>query len=461
MVAPFRMAVVGAGWAGLAAAVQATRQGAQVCLFEMASSAGGRARQVPARSGRAPETQGQVMPKPGFDNGQHILIGAYTETLALMQQVGADPQHLFWRAPLTLCDAVGHGLTLPPGPAAPAFVRGVLTAKGWRWRDKASLLWWAARWRRKNFECDQAASVADLCSGLPGRLQRALIEPLCIAALNTEMQRASGQVFLRVLRDALFGGPGSADLLIPTVPLSALLPEPALRWLAQAGARYRLGHRVMALQPASKEPSTGWLVDGEAFDAVVLACSSVEAARLALPQNPAWAAQATALRHEPIVTVWLHDPKLRLSQPMVALATGTRAPAQFAFDLGQLGLAPQTLAFVVSGAGPWVDEGLTSTADAVIAQARRQFPGSFVQDQPLRHVAAERRATFACTPGLQRPAMHIAPGLLAAGDYMHGPYPATLEAAVRSGLAAARSLTGASSAVTTADRLPPEFTMSI
>lgn len=452
MVAPYRVAVVGAGWAGLAAAVQATRQGAQVCLFEMAGSAGGRARQVPARSGRSLEMQGQVAPSPAFDNGQHILIGAYTETLALMQLVGADPQRVFWRAPLTLRDADGDGLALPSGPAAQAFVRGVLTAKGWRWRDKASLLWWAAHWRRKNFECDQDASVADLCSGLPEQLRRALIEPLCIAALNTEMRRASGQVFLRVMRDALFGGTGAADLLIPTVPLSALLPEPALCWLAQAGAHYRLGHRVMALQSVGTEPRVIWLVDGEAFDAVVLACSSVEAARLALPLNPAWSAQAAALRHEPIVTVWLQEPSLRLSQPMVALACGPRAPAQFAFDLGQLGLAPQTLAFVVSGAGPWVDEGLTSTAEAVIAQARHQFPGSFVQDQPLRHVAAERRATFACTPGLKRPPMRVAPGLLAAGDYTQGPYPATLEAAVRSGLAAARSLAGPESPLPPADR---------
>ena len=58
----------------------------------------------------------------------------------------------------------------------------------------------------------------------------------------------------------------------------------------------------------------------------------------------------------------------------------------------------------------------------------------------LRHLAAERRATFACTPGLQRPPAQIAPGLLAAGDHVQGPYPATLEGAVRSGLAAARNL---------------------
>ena len=56
----------------------------------------------------------------------------------------------------------------------------------------------------------------------------------------------------------------------------------------------------------------------------------------------------------------------------------------------------------------------------------------------------EKRATFACTPGLERPSMHIAPGLLACGDYVAGPYPATLEGAVRSGVAAAMALPPAS-----------------
>ncbi|MDE1948900.1 MAG: phytoene dehydrogenase, partial [Burkholderiales bacterium] len=87
--------------------------------------------------------------------------------------------------------------------------------------------------------------------------------------------------------------------------------------------------------------------------------------------------------------------------------------------------------FVVSGAAPWVERGLDATAAAVLAQARPLLP-----DAMPRQVLAEKRATFRCTPGLERPPARIAPGLCAAGDYVEGPYPATIEGAVRSGEAA-------------------------
>jgi predicted NAD/FAD-binding protein len=267
---------------------------------------------------------------------------------------------------------------------------------------------------------------------------RELVEPLCVAALNTPMARASAQVFLRVLRDALFSGPGSADLLLPRVPLSALLPDPARRWLLAAGAGCRMGHRVQTLA----RQGTGWAVDGEAFDGVVLACSANEAARLAQAIHPGWSATTAGLRYEPIVTAYLTDSRLRLPQPMLALPAGRSAPAQFVFDLGQLGLSPGCFAFVVSGAAPWLAAGRAACGQAVLQQARSTFPGAFAgtDAEVLRHVAAERRATFACTPGLARPGMVIAPQLLAAGDYVAGPYPATLEGAVRSGQAAAHAL---------------------
>ena len=76
-----------------------------------------------------------------------------------------------------------------------------------------------------------------------------------------------------------------------------------------------------------------------------------------------------------------------------------------------------------------------------MAQAHAAFaPGTWPQPPTLLHVAAEKRATFACTPGLKRPPARIAAGLWAAGDHVAGPYPATLEGAVRSGRYAAQSL---------------------
>jgi hypothetical protein len=144
-----------------------------------------------------------------------------------------------------------------------------------------------------------------------------------------------------------------------------------------------------------------------------------------------------------IVTVLLHWPGLQLPAPMLALVEGPRAPAQFVFDHGALCAQPGRLAFVVSGARAWVDQGLPATAEAVRQQALAclsQLPGAAGGSPVLVSVLAEKRATFRCTPGLQRPVAAIAPGLWAAGDYVQGPYPATLEGAVRAGEAAAAAL---------------------
>lgn len=420
--------MVGGGWAGLAAAVRATEAGHAVTLFEMAAHPGGRAREV-THDG---------LP---LDNGQHILIGAYRETLALMRSVGADPDLLLERAPLALVDPHGRGLRLPPGTAVPAFVRGVLAAHHWPWAARFALLRAALRWRVRGFQAAPEATVSDLTCGLPDSVRDALIEPLCVAALNTPAAQASAQVFLRVLRDALFGGAGAADQLLPRVSLGQLMPVPAARWLQGRGADVRFGHRVSALDPAT---SRQWRVDGDAFDAVVLACSATEAARLTAVIAPDWSAVAAGFDYQPIVTVYLSSRDSRLAQPMTALHASEQHPAQFVFDLGALdasGARDGLFAFVVSGARSWLDRGIDATVQATLRQAGEAFPpGTWQQPPAVVRAIAERRATFSCTPGLVRPGAGIAPGLAAAGDYVKGPYPATLEGAVRSGLGALRAL---------------------
>ncbi len=418
------LAVVGAGWAGLAAAVRATEAGHRVTLYDMAPHPGGRARAV--------THDGFVL-----DNGQHILIGAYRETLALMRSVGAEPDALLDRRPLSLTDPQGRGLALRRGPAVPAFVRAVLALTAWPLSERLALLATALRWRLGGFRAEPQRTVADLVSALPARVQATLIEPLCVAALNTPSSQASAQVFLRVLRDALFSGPGAADLLLPRVPLSALLPTPAARWLEQHGAALRWATRVQHIEPAA---DARWRVDGDTFDTVLLACSAHEAARLAQPVSASWAQTAAAFDYEPIVTVYLQSLGARLPSPMVALHAGPDAPAQFAFDLGALdrsGARDGLFAFVASGARAWVEAGLDATAQATLRQAQSAFGA--IPWQTLRTIA-ERRATFLCTPGLLRPPTPIAPGLAAAGDYVDGPYPATLEGAVRSALMALDTL---------------------
>lgn len=421
-----QVAIIGGGWSGLAAAVEAVDAGHQVTLYEAARSLGGRARSLPLTL-----PDGRVTP---VDNGQHILIGAYRQTLGLMAKLGVDPRTVFEAQPLDLRDLDGHGLQLPAWPAPLDAAWGIARARGWSWADKRALLATTLGWRARGFRCRSTASVADLCAKLPAPVMQGLIEPLCVSALNTPPEQASGQVFLRVLNDALFGEGwgdwGASWLLLPKAPLGELLPEPAARWLSGRGATLRLGHRISLLA----QTATGWQVDGDAFDAVVLACPSWDAIRL-LQDNavaaPSWLLQAHALRHEAITTVYAVTER-RLPRPMVALRSGPGEPAQFVFDRGQLGGPAGLLAFVVSashGEREMVERLVMAQADAL----------GWDEAEPLLTVV-ERRATFACTPGLERPGPQVAERLWACGDWVAGPYPATLEGAVMSGRHAAAAL---------------------
>ena len=450
---PRRVAVIGAGWAGLAAAVRAVQLGHRVSLFEAARQPGGRARSVPAT---LPDGREVVL-----DNGQHILIGAYTDTLALMRTVGVDPERALLRRPLALCFPDGSGLRLPDWPAPLDAAWGIARARGWRWGERLALLRTALGWRRAGFTCDAAASVADLCATLPPRLQREFIEPLCVSALNTPMAQASGTVFLRVLKDALFSQRGSSHLLLPRVPLGELLPEAALRWLTAHGAAVHLGERAgVGLGERAAVPLAGangtaptWAVAGQPFDAVLLAVAAQNVApALAEPAQAAteqiatqvqsWQALAAGLRYEAITTVYAQAAAggaATLPLPMLALRPDAQHPAQFVFDRDAItgdghgnNAATRLLAFVVSAS----DGERAIVEAAVVRQARAQL-GLAVT--PVRTLT-EKRATFACTPALVRPPQRIAPGLLACGDYVQGPYPATLEGAVRSGLAAVEAL---------------------
>jgi len=419
-----RVAVIGAGWAGLAAAVQAVDLGAEVTVIEMAAHPGGRARSVDIADGMR------------LDNGQHILIGAYSETLRLMRMIGVDPSRVMQRRRLELLYPDGSGLALPPGPVHLAFAWAVATARGWTWRERIALLRHAAVWRLRGMRNPGVGTVDDLCAALPSRVRDDLIDPLCVAALNTPARQADATVFLRVLADALFGVPGSSDLLLPTAGLSRLFPVPAADWLMRQQARVQWGRRAMRLERADDD--AGWSIDGDAFDAIVLACSAAEAARLAEPIDAAWSQSAAAFRYEPIATVYLRRGDVPLPRPMLALRSSPAEPAQFAFDLALLDQHAGVVAFVVSGASAWLEQGLPRLIAAIQDQATRALPGSFDSAAEVVHAAFERRATFACIPGLRRPRLEIAPGLLAAGDYVEGPYPATLEGAVRAGVRAAR-----------------------
>jgi len=434
-----KLAVVGAGWAGLAAAVEAMDLGADVTLFEATRTPGGRARALPA-------TRPDGVPLR-LDNGQHILIGAYRYTLGLMQRLGIEPEQVLLGTPLSLPYPDGGGLQTPAWaarwPAPLDAVAAILTASGWSWGERLALVRASLAWQRSGFVCPPSLTVGELCRALPARAMDELIEPLCVSALNLPAAQASAQVFLAVMRDALFGqgfGRWSASaLLLPRDDLGALLPDAACRHL---GARVRLGTRVTDLQ----DTESGWTLAGdgwsEDFDRVIWAtaashaASTIGAATGESASSTArrdWAAQTRQLDFTAITTVYAWAPDARLPAPMLALRNSPDAPAQFAFDRGQLRpddpSAQGVLAFVVSASEGERDE----LQQRVLAQAGQQL--GLPNLQAIQTVV-EKRATFSCTPALKRPATAIAPGLWAAGDYIDGPYPATIEGAVRSGLAA-------------------------
>ena len=408
-----RVAVIGGGWAGIAAAVELTASGAHVTLIEAGRVLGGRARSV--------NIDGRTL-----DNGQHILLGAYRETLALMRRVGADPDALFERQPLQVLDNTGFRLALPKLPAPLNVAWGLLTAAAVHWPEKAKTAWWMQQVKWRKFQLEADCTVAEWLDRvgqkgqIRGQLRRHLWEPLCLAALNTPAERASAQIFANVLRDSL-GSPRreDTDLLLPRVPFGQLLPEPAAAWLTANGADLRYGQRVRSIAPDEARIA----IDGEGFDAAILAVAPHHLAAL-------WPEAPVPDAYEPIATVYLQfSAKTKLPFPLVNLLGGI---GQWVVDRGD-GL----LACVLSGHGDW--EALDDEALGAALTEELRAAGLFDGRSDWHKVIREKRATFTCRPNLPRAASHtVHPRLYLAGDHTWADYPATLEGAVRSGLRAAR-----------------------
>ena len=253
------------------------------------------------------------------------------------------------------------------------------------------------------------------------------------------------------MRDSLFGARDASDLLLPQRPLAQLLPLPALAWLRAHGATVHLrtrvdgtGARRRSAGACRRTPSADDLRKPDAaFDHVILATPATEAARLTQTLAPAWSATAAALAHEPIVTIVAARAAARLARAHAR--AGQRRhdarPAQFAFKLGEQQADVDRVTLVVSAAGRWLSAAATpsrAAADRAISRGLRHRATTRPID--LDSVRADKRATFRCTAGVVRPPMDILPGLRAAADYVAGPYPATLEAAVLAGEAAASAL---------------------
>ena len=419
----FPVAVVGAGWAGLAAAATLAGRNIPVSVFEASRQPGGRARRVRIEG-------------VDLDIGQHIFIGAYRETLALMRKVGADPDRLLLRIPLELRYCDGFRLKVPRLPAPIDLLVALFAANGLSFAQRLRAARFVMALRSAEFRIEPDRPVTQLLSehAQHGRLRTHLWEPLCVSALNTPVESASAQVFANVLRDGLVGERGSSDLMLARTNLGALLPEPAVQYVRKHGGTVEFGAHVRSIRRDGKR----FCLDerAERFQAVIIACSPQHALPLLadLKELAPTCETIAKLAYEPIVTCYLqYSPEVSLPAPMIGISGGL---VQWAFDRGSLDGPPGLLAAVISASG--VHQKIAKKVLARhIENELRQTLGSLPAPRWSRLIT-ERRATFSCVPGLVRPpALTAVPGLLLAGDYTESDYPGTLEAAVRSGIRAA------------------------
>lgn len=422
------VAIVGAGYAGMAAGAALAEANVPVTIYEAAGTVGGRARRV--------DVEGTPL-----DNGMHILLGAYRETLALMRKVGVAPEEALLRLPL---DWDMHGRFRFRAARLPAPLHlavGLLHAHGASLRER----WSAARFlmalRRTGFNVARDIPVAALLEqhAQGETLVRHLWEPLCLAALNTPMREASAQVFLNVLRDGLDARREASDLLLARRDLSALLPDPAARYIRGRGGDVRVRSPVRELQHVRGRFRLETRDGSAEYTHVICATSPHHVPHLIgrLPGTAGLAATIESLRYEPIYTVYLkYDASVRLRKAMVGLAGRT---SQWLFDRGAIGGQHGLIAGIISAGAAYA-----GVAHEALAQRVHEDVAHVAGAVPVPawwRVIAEKRATFACTVNLERPAQRTPlPGLLLAGDYTAGEYPGTLESAVRSGLACARAV---------------------
>ena len=417
-----KIAIIGAGWAGLAAAVELVGQ-ADLTLYEAGREPGGRARRL---------NSGDSL----LDNGQHILIGAYRDCLQLMRKVGVDDAALMLRLPLHWQRQGGIRLQCPRWPAPLHVLAGLLTASGIGWPDKWQLARALQSLRWQGWRLPQDITVAQWLAAQ--RQSAHLVEqfwrPMVLSALNTPLEQASMQILATTLCDSLGARRADSDLLLPRSDLSALFPQPALHWLRTQGLQWRGGVRVAQICPAEQ----GVMVDGEHFDAAIVAVAPYHAAELL--QEPVLQSQIKAFHYWPIYTAYLrYDADISMPLPMVGLQGGT---LDWLFDRQSLSGERGLLAAVIS-APPQAVRNLERAAllDKVQADVEVLLP-SLNGLVPLeRQLIVEKRATFASSVGLTRPHCRSrVQSVYLAGDWLCPDYPATLEGAVRSGLTAARQL---------------------
>ncbi|HUF46991.1 MAG TPA: hydroxysqualene dehydroxylase HpnE [Vicinamibacterales bacterium] len=436
--------VIGAGLAGLSAAVRLASAGCTVVVCEEGPRLGGRASAFTDReSGER------------IDNGQHALFGCYRETYAFLRAIGTDHlAPLQSRLDVTMAAAGGRSgrLACPRWPPPWHLVGAVLRWPALPVRDRLGavrLRGFLSDVRRRGAEAAASAVPADqtvtdwlVRHGQSPALRAWLWNPLAIAALNQSPDTAAAAPFVRVLGE-LFG-PRAEDsaIAVPTVPLDELYAEPARAFVEARGGR------VLLKTPARVRVGAGGAIAGVAAGGenietrVVISSVPWHALGRIWDGEPPRAMatileRAAATRSSPIVTVNLWSDGAGLGRPFVGLVGG---PMHWVFDKRAVfGSRARHLSIVASGA-----EDLVAIDNAAItALAARQIADTLPDLVPGRIdrsvVVREHRATFSLAPGAPPrpdPATPIS-GFWLAGDWTNTGLPGTIESAVVSGHRAA------------------------
>ncbi|NOT19281.1 MAG: FAD-dependent oxidoreductase [Sideroxydans sp.] len=423
-----RVGIIGGGYAGMAAAAELTSRGIKVTVFDSAKQLGGRARGVLHN-----DTQ--------LDNGQHLLLGCYRETLRLIELVGGNIEKDFLCLPLQLDLHGQFSLKAPRLPAPLHLLVSLLNAQGLTWSERMKAAGFMLKLQGMKFQLEQDKTVKELLVefGQDADLTLKLWEPLCIAALNTPIHKASAQVLLNVLRDALNRKRADSDMLLPRIDFTALFPQRTANYVALHGGNVHLSCGVESINTKQDGFELVTAEGTHTFSHVICAAPPSIAAKLFRPiqEMNKTVSQIDALEQQPIYTVYLQYPAhVRLPHPMIGLH---QRFSQWLFDKGQIAAQHGLLAAVISAEGIHQELSQDELAEKVITELRDEF--GIVTRPDWFKVIAEKRATFCCSPNLDRPTQRTAiPNLLMAGDYTDGDYPATLEGAAISGIACARAI---------------------
>jgi squalene-associated FAD-dependent desaturase len=425
------VAVVGGGFAGLAAAVRLARGGARVTLVERRPFLGGRAYSF------ADPATGDVV-----DNGPHALMGAYTEALDFLAEIGARQKlALQPRLAVRLAHPV-LGVGAVEAPRVPGPLQAPLALLGYRLlarRDRVRLLLGALRLvRRADALRGRTVGEALAAVGQSTAARERFWNPLAIATLNETPDRAAAAPFAAVLRRAFFAGADAARFALARVPLSALYADDARCAIEDAGGTVSTGSAVASLALGDGRIDALVLRDGRrlAADAVVLAVPCAALLRLlprVLRDEPPFRALG-GVGTSPIVSVhlWLDRP-VGWGAPFLGLLGGR---TQWLFDCGGTRIAS-----VTSGARFWDDLPDDAIAAEVLADAAAVLPGLRGAGCRRALVVRERHATISLTPAADAVRPDVAtpiPNLFLAGDWVQTGLPATIEGAVQAGREAAR-----------------------